>query len=179
MDPHANRPPPSIRLFFALWPDHRVRAALGARAAALPAPARPTLESKLHMTLLFMDRASPAALPLLRAVGEVVAAQASPFDLRLDRAGLWAGGVSHLAPSSPPPELMQLRDALAAAARGIGVAFDDRGFRPHVTLARRATTAPEPGAGVHWHADGFALVESLLGTGRYAVRGRWRCGAGR
>ena len=167
-----------MRLFFALWPDHRVRATLAARAAALAAPARPTPASKLHLTLLFMDHASPSALPLLQAVGEVVARQAVPFDLSLDRSGLWAGGVSHLAPSASPPALLDLRDALADASRGVGVAFDARAFRPHVTLARRATTAPEPDPSIAWHADGLALVESLLGTGRYAVRGQWRFGPG-
>lgn len=166
-----------LRLFFALWPDSARRRELVARQSAWrwPPAARPTPADKLHLTLLFMDGVPSDALPAVAACGDAVAAHWREFALRLDAARVWPGsGIAHLAPTRPPPELLRLRDALAEQARMRELPFDPRAFSPHVTLARRAEGAEPPQVEpIDWPVRGFALVQSLLGQGRYKVLLRW------
>lgn len=170
--------PSTLRLFFALWPDGALRARLGRHQALWPwaPPARPTPENKLHLTLLFMDGVPADQLGAVRELGEAVSREWTDFDLLLDRAAAWRqGGIAHLAPSQIPPELRDLHTTLAAQAAQRGLPFDARPYAPHVTLGRRAGMLTPPGtfAPLHWPVRGFALVQSVLGTGRYDLLGRW------
>ncbi len=171
-------PSSTLRLFFALWPDATRRRDIVAQQSAWrwPPPARPTAPDKLHLTLLFMDGVPSDALPAVAACGDAVAAHWRDFALRLDAARVWPGsGIAHLAPTRPPTELLRLHDALAEQARRREVPFDARAFSPHVTLARRAEGAEPPPQvePIDWPVRGFALVQSLLGQGRYKVLLRW------
>ena len=167
-----------LRLFFALWPQPALRALLAQHAQSwrLAPPAKPTLPDKLHLTLLFMDGVPDARLQDLVHIGAAVAAAARPFALQLDQAAVWPqGGIAHLAPSHAPRELAVLHTALLQAVESAGVPCDKRGFRPHLTLARHATPgqAPQAFAPVVWQAGELSLVQSMLGSGRYAVLDRW------
>lgn len=170
--------PPALRLFFALWPDDGVRAQMRCHQNLWPwvPPARPTPASKLHLTVLFMDGADARRVGELLEVGQRASRNWADFDLLLDRAAVWRhGGIAHLAPSHIPPGLRHLHDALAAQVAQRGMAFDARPYAPHVTLGRRAENliAPTAFTPLHWPVRGFALVHSVLGTGRYDVLGRW------
>ena len=170
--------PATLRLFFALWPDSALRARLGRHQAlwSWAPPARATPEDKLHLTLLFMDGVQADQLGAVREMGEAVSRSWGDFDLLLDRAAVWRhGGIAHLAPSQVPPGLRDLHAALAAQAAQRGLPFDARPYAPHVTLGRRAglLSPPGPFPPLHWPVRGFALVHSVLGTGRYDVLGRW------
>ena len=69
--------------------------------------------------------------------------------------------------------LSRLAGSVTAAARRSGVAFDDRPYRPHLTLARGregadlrpAVVALSGFAGSPWTADALHLVRSRLGAG--------------
>ncbi len=174
--------PPALRLFFALWPHAALRAQLAAHAALwrFAPPARATRSEQLHLTLLFMDRVAPTGLDTLCAIGAAVAARTSRFALTLDAARVWpGGGIAHLAPQQPPPPLLALHRALRDAVSAADLPCDCRAFSAHVTLARRAHPAAAPAAfaPLHWDATRLSLVQSMLGEGRYQVRGSWTLGA--
>lgn len=176
----ANAPggPVPLRLFFALWPGSGQRARIHRHQALWKwdAPARPTPEPKLHLTLLFMEGVAAHRVAELLEVGAAVSRQWVDFDLTLDRAAVWRhGGIAHLAPSQPPPGLLALHAALAAQVAQRGLPFDARPYAPHVTLGRRTEKLTPPGAfaPLHWTVSGFVLAQSVLGTGRYDVLGRW------
>ncbi|OYV34588.1 MAG: 2'-5' RNA ligase [Thiomonas sp. 20-64-5] len=187
--------PPTLRLFFALWPDSAVRARLGRHQALWQwsPPARPTPVNKLHLTLLFMEGVDVQRLAAVRQLGEEVSRGWTDFDLLLDRAAVWRhGGIASLAPSQIPPGLRDLHTALSAQAAQRGLPFDSRPYAPHVTLGRRAEKLIPPDAfllhkdaqdriewpcpprgTIHWPVRRFVLVRSVLGTGRYDLLGSW------
>jgi 2'-5' RNA ligase len=180
----ASTPPPgppaqapkvaTARLFVALWPGPRVRQALVARRDGLPWPAgaAPTPSDKLHLTLHFIGQ-----VPAARVAEIAMALQVpvSPFELRLDLAEGWRGGVAVLRPSVPPPRLLRLHGDLAAALRQLSLPVETRAFRPHVTLARRAGAArpAAPTEPLRWRVAGYALVLSRP-DGRYELLRRYR-----
>jgi 2'-5' RNA ligase len=175
-------PKPALRLFFALWPNKALRTQLAAHAALwrFAPPARASRADQLHLTLLFMDRVPPAAVDALCAIGAAAAASAPRFALTLDAARVWpGGGIAHLAPRQPPPPLLALHAALRDAVAAASLPCDRRAFSAHVTLARRASAAAAPTAfaPLHWNAARLCLVQSMLGEGRYQLRGSWALGA--
>ncbi len=162
------------RLFFALWPDPVLKAAI-AGAARTPARAvsgRRVRDENLHLTVLFLGAvaAEPEAR-LLQAAGSV---RAPAFELVLDRVGsffrarvLWVGA------SQAPAPLGELRRQLEAAAAGAGVKFDAKPLVPHVTCYRdvRRALEPVPVEPLRWPVRSFALV--LSAGGQYHVVSQW------
>jgi 2'-5' RNA ligase len=82
-----------------------------------------------------------------------------------------------LAASETPPALDVLVASLRTAISARKLPFDERPYRPHVTLARHvarfdpiATNEP-----LRWHADSFALVESRTDPSgaRYVPLASW------
>lgn len=173
--------PAPQRLFFALWPGRAMRECI-ARHQGLwqaSAVARATPAPKLHLTVLFMEGVAAGRVSELMAVGDAISPGWTDFDLILDRACVWPrGGIAHLAPSQLPSELLRLRAQLLAQVDRRGLPFDGRAFAPHVTLARRAQASQPPTEfpPLHWRVQGFALVRSVVGTGRYEVLGQWPSG---
>ena len=159
----------TARLFLALWPDEPALDAIVAwqRAFDWPEAARPTAREALHVTLHFLGDVPRTRLPELALAlrGEV-----APFDVALDAATVWHGGIAVLEPARLAPGLLELHARLRETLRTLALRTDDRAYRPHVTLARHAQgarmgAAPTPRPA--WRASGFALVES--GGGRYAT----------
>lgn len=166
----------SARLFLALWPEPAVREALRSRrdAWAWPRGASPVHTDKLHMTLHFLGNQPRARLPELL---DAFTVPFTPFELRLDVAELWHGGIAVLSPQNPPQPLFALHAQLAQALAGLGLQPEARAYRPHVTMARRAAGAGIPPIGevLDWQIDGYALVESRPGNdGGYAVLRTYR-----
>lgn len=163
-----------LRLFFALLPKPALRMRLVQHMALwhFAPPARLVLPDKLHMTVLFMDQVPEARLRDVVALGRRVAAEHSRIKLELDVAAVWRqGGIAHLAPAHVPKELQSLHDGLLDGATVADLPHDHRALRPHITLARRAELMrpPEAFEPVAWAVDQLALVQSMLGTGRYSV----------
>ena len=87
----------------------------------------------------------------------------------------WQGGLTVLCLHAVPPRLRQLHADLAAALKQLSLPVEARLFRPHVTLARRATgcePAP-PAEPLRWRVVGYVLVQSLP-DGRYTVLRSYR-----
>ena len=165
----------SARLFLALWPGAALRRELLARrnawawnrAASLVAP------DDLHITLHFIGSVPRARLPEL--IGGL-AVPFRPFELRLDRAELWAHGIATLLASRVPERLLQLHAALGVALTKLALPTDARALRPHVTLARRAAASVPPAVTepLRWRARAYALVESHpAAMPRYSVLQRY------
>ena len=161
----------SVRLFLALWPDEAIRRQLVERRDAWvwPRSASPVADAKLHLTLNFLGDVDEARLPALVAGFEV---PFTPFEVELGRAVVWHQSIAVLEPLSIPPELLALHAALDERVAALGLPVEERSYKPHVTMARRAghATPPEHVAPLRWKVDGYALVQSKLGaTAEYGI----------
>ena len=158
------------RLFIALWPDARVRAALSARRDAWQWPPGAAIVNadKLHATLHFIGQ---VAAQQVDAVRDAIALPFTPFELTLREPAVWRGGIAVLE-SDAPAALLDLQVRLGLALDALGLPVEQRPYRPHVTLARKARGAVPPGATpVSWPVHDFALVVSA--GGEYAVMQRY------
>lgn len=163
------------RVFFALWPDDATRAAISraTREAVRLSGGRPIAKERLHLTIAFLGELTAAGLDVARGVPPI---PVGPFELTLDAVGVWPGSKSlWLAPSTMPDALGQLEERLWNALVERGFRADDRVYRPHVTLARRARPVECALVPVSFPVRDLALVESFP-DGRnvhYEVLERW------
>jgi 2'-5' RNA ligase len=156
----------TTRLFLALWPDPPERRALAAWRDAWrwPRTASPVRDDKLHVTLHFLGNQPSERVPeFVQGFGVPF----SHFQLAFGQPKLWPHGVAVLEPHTEPDELLQLHARLSEALVGLGLTPEERRFRPHVTLARRAAGAglPDSGPKILWDIRRYALVESRPGNG--------------
>lgn len=158
------------RLFVTLWPDEQVRAGLRAYRNGWQWPRAATAMpgAKLHLTLHFLGSQPLALLPALEDALQV---PFTPFDLAFGQPDVWRHGSAVLEPLAIPQPLLALHGAIGEALRTVGIAPEERAFRPHVTMGRHATGAVPPriGACIDWPVSGFALVASLPDHGGYTV----------
>lgn len=170
------------RVFFALWPEAGLTAALHQQAETLAQTwgGRPSRPESMHLTLAFLGSVPVARLDDLMALGAGI--RASPFNLALDTLGRWPGPrVAWAAPSQVPEALIRLQTALAEGARRLGlppVGAAGQGFRPHVTLVRKVINLPAysaPMSCLSWDCAAFHLVRSRLSStgSHYESLARW------
>ncbi len=166
-----------LRLFFALWPDEAVRAAVAALAqdVVVETGGRAVAPENIHLTLAFLGE-QPARLA---AKIDMRSAEAIPaFQLSFDELGCWRNtGIAWVGASAAPTELSSLEQGIARALAALGLEGDDRPFSPHVTLARRIVRPLRRRliTPLVWSIDSFALMESTpAGAGReYRVVRSW------
>lgn len=172
----AGAPRDRHRVFFALWPDDATRAAISrtTRDAVRASGGRPIAKERLHLTVAFLGELTAAGVATARAVPPIAV---GAFELTLDALGLWPESkVLWLAPSEPSAALAELEARLSDALVERGFRSEDRVYRPHVTLARRARPPAEARVEpVRWAVGELALVESFpVGRGvHYEVLERW------
>jgi 2'-5' RNA ligase len=172
--------PDRHRVFFALWPDEATRSALSraTRAVVQASGGRPVAKIRLHLTVAFLGELTVAGLGVARTVPPI---EVGAFELTLDAIGIWPESrVLWLAPRSLPAELEELEARLWERLAAQGFEAEDRAYRPHVTLARRARPVAADVEPVRWRVDDLALVESFP-DGRsvhYEVLERWPLTAG-
>ncbi|MDR3416647.1 MAG: RNA 2',3'-cyclic phosphodiesterase [Nevskia sp.] len=167
------------RMFFALWPDERIRAEL-ARAAVLIPPGDAARASwvwteRYHLTLAFLGDIEPRqAEAAERAAAEV---HGRPFRLTLDTIGHFEGpNVVWIGPQTLPPELTQLKAELDRELLRYGLPVLSDKFIPHITCLRGVREAPDaPPVRIDWMVSEFVLVRTVVkpGQSRYKVVGRW------
>ena len=118
----------------------------------------------LHLTLAFLGEVAPDRLASVQAALAGITFQ--PFELTIERVGcgraLWWAGV---APSQP---LMTLQRAIARELRASDIDFDQRAYKPHITLAREVIgdVAPWQFAPFGEQVSGFDLMLSQRLDGR-------------
>lgn len=142
----------------------------------LPGAPRWTEPQRWHLTLLFLGAVPREELPALVAGAAPVVAAAPAMQLRLAGAGrfgsprrpavAWAGVDGDVGP------LTGLADGLARSARDLGLAVEERPFRPHLTLGRWPPRRPADGTltdrlagygGPAWPVREVLLLESRPG----------------
>ena len=169
---------PTLRLFFALWPDPATRAAIAevVSAVAKESHGRGVTADNIHLTLAFLGGQPAARVQELCALAAAI--EVAPFRLVLDEIGCFRkAGIAWLGASAAPPELVALHAGLGRVLNGAGIALDARPFAPHLTLARRITRAvqrrlAEP---IDWGVGSFALVssETLPAGAHYRLLDTW------
>jgi 2'-5' RNA ligase len=173
------RKEPSRRLFFALWPSAAGRTALSAWQPPLSelCGGSPMRADTLHATLVFLGEVAEHRLESLQ-----LAAQETDFrrfELKLAAAHYWGHNrIVYAAPETTPQPLAELVRDLELNLRRHRFRFEERPYKPHVTLLRHAKwgDAPLPPVpAVRWQVRNFALVQSLGGEqgARYEVLARF------
>ena len=183
MTPREHFSGPAVRLFFALWPDETVRAALAGWSAALrqACGGRVTRPGNLHLTLAFLGDTDAGRLDELKDAAGTVGPRA--FELVIDQPGYWKHNrIAWAGASAEPAALTEMVGELRGVLKRARFRFDAKPFVSHVTLVRKASPPAELPelAPIVWSATGFALVRSVPGPqgSDYAVAGEWRA-AGR
>lgn len=130
----------------------------------------------LHMTLVFLGRITPEQMACARQVADDIAAD--PFVLELDRTGYWKRPRIHwCAPKRTPEPLSRLVRTLQSGLTACGLQPEDREYRPHVTLARKAESVDNVAldASIIWQPREFVLAGSPPGDKlpRYRILDKW------
>jgi RNA 2',3'-cyclic 3'-phosphodiesterase len=167
--------PRPLRLFTALWPGEALAAEIARWQSAWRWPSQATRvkPERLHMTLHFLG---DVAADRLAELAQCLKVPFDPFALELEAGELWPNGVAVLLAARQPPALTRLHTQLAQAVRRLGLPVEERPYRPHVTLARRAWGASRPTepADLPWKVDsGYVLVHSLPGGAGYEILQRF------
>ncbi len=150
MSPPRSTP---IRLFFALDATSQAKPLVAIQQQLVRDISNPESVSRpspveaenLHLTLLFLGNQPTSQIPQLsqQAARVIEALAIKPFTIQLDRLGLFPKAkVAWIAPSQPPEPLVQLESKLRAALTTMGISVEDRPYRPHVTLLRKAAANP-------------------------------------
>jgi 2'-5' RNA ligase len=163
-------------LFIALWPVDAVRDAIAAWQSQWQWPQKASVvkAERLHITLHFLGEVAPERVRDLRYVLAPIRPQS--FDLHFTRHDMWQHGMAVMRPENSPTQLRGLQGRIGLALAEISIKTEDRAFRPHVTLARRAGGATPPPAApdVTWESrDGFVLVQTLSGGRGYEILERF------
>ena len=137
-----------MRLFVALEvpepPRRDVRRRVDGLRDRLPRARWVDLDENLHLTLLFLGETAEAEVPAFAAGLREAFARCPPLELRLESGGTFPPGrparVAWIGVEAPD-ELLTLQEEITrAAVDTLGFAPEERGYHPHVTLAR----CPDP-----------------------------------
>jgi 2'-5' RNA ligase len=168
-----------VKVFFALWPTAAERGSMAEWQQPLRhlCGGRAMRGENLHNTLVFIGHVEQSRLEALQLAAQEVSAVG--FELCFDGARYWGHNhIVYAAPSHVPLHLVQLVAALEQRLTAHRFKFDQREYKPHVTLLRNAhwTDAPLPMMQpVRWQLKDFALVQSMLKDGQasYQVLARF------
>lgn len=173
-----------VRVFFALWPSDTERSALNEWQMPLKrlASGRVMSGDSLHATLVFIGGINPNRLEALYLAAREVDAES--FTLCLTHAHYWGHNhIVYAAPDQMPVELARLVNTLEASLTRHHFQFDQRTFKPHITLLRHARWTDQPlpqMQPVRWQIEDFALVQSRTepDVANYRVLARFPLRAG-
>lgn len=166
------------RLFFALWPDKKLRAEIQHRIKPFISkhPAKKVPVHNWHITLAFLGNVTEEIKQCAQAKAELVQAQA--FELSLDKPGFFKrAGVVWLGSKECPEALTDLVEQLNQQLAACDYQTDFKIFLPHMTLLRKAYKGfgVEEFEPINWPVNDFVLVESITDQkgAIYQVIDRW------
>jgi 2'-5' RNA ligase len=163
-----------VKVFFALWPTAAERSQLDAWQKPLQhlCGGRAMRGETLHNTLVFIGDVEQSRLEALQLAALEVSAAC--FELSFDGARYWGHNhIVYAAPDHVPQQLAQLVSALEQRLMTHRFKFDQREYKPHVTLLRNAhwTDVPLPEMQpALWRVKDFALVQSVQQRGLASYR---------
>jgi 2'-5' RNA ligase len=129
--------------------------------------------TNLHLTLRFLGDTTAAQRDEVIARLQAVAAQTSPFTLNVEMSGAGVGGFPSLRQprvlwmgiNGDMATLIQLQRQAEEIAQAVGFAPEEKGFSPHLTLARAARDAHRPLLQQVGHALGeYAKMPSSISS---------------
>ncbi|HVC30312.1 MAG TPA: RNA 2',3'-cyclic phosphodiesterase [Steroidobacteraceae bacterium] len=158
---------PARRLFFALWPDERMREALAeaTRETARASGGWPVPAGNLHVTMAFLGSVPQRRLGELAEAARAAAPgpERDALGLSFDHLEYWrAAQLLCVAPAEPSAPAAALAGRLQARLAQSGFAPDLKPFRPHVTVVRKVSRPGRIGKmqPVEWSFTQLALIES-------------------
>ncbi|MGI9205103.1 MAG: RNA 2',3'-cyclic phosphodiesterase [Woeseiaceae bacterium] len=161
------------KLFFALWPSHRQRELL--RDTINPVlsdiEGNPVDRRNWHVTLVFVGDFPEEKIPGLQAAVDVI--NAGEIRLRFDTLTFWQRPkIACMHAKIIPPELSQLVESLQKALLPFGYTPEERVYRPHITVSRRARMFQDVRLArpVELLWTDFELVESIAQRGDIQYR---------
>lgn len=170
--------PSTKRLFLALWPDESVVRKINQHAIKhfSDCQGRTLIKSNWHITLSYFGSSDVKMQACIEKQADKI--KAEPFELLLSTCGFWKKpAVAWLAPSVIPDELRQLAFEVEQKITPCGYKSEDRDYKPHVTLVRKAKQAPSTNEiqAIPWFITKFCLVESRTEAegARYTVLKTW------
>ena len=163
------------RLFFALWPDPETRQKCHQLARLLQNAGKPVDARNLHVTLLFLGAVDEVRQrEMMQAAASLLV---QPMKLRFDRLAYWRKpAVVCLCTEQVDSRIINLVDQLTEIATQQHIVLDQRVYKPHVTLVRKAKKLPDlQFKPIDWVAKSFCLVESVSTPNGvvYRVLERW------
>jgi RNA 2',3'-cyclic 3'-phosphodiesterase len=131
--------------------------------------------ANLHVTLLFLGNIDSHKETAFRQ--EAATIPAPKITLQFDQLTFWKKpSILCLTTPECSKELMALVDNLAIVARKLDIPIDERPFKPHVTLAKKAKELTrlefKP---ISWRSKSFCLVQScsLIHGVEYRIIEQW------
>ena len=154
----------SRRLFLACWPDQTLQELLDSLAQRLQKKhgGRKTARENIHLTLIFLGQVQQHREQQLRK--QLRTLDVKQFDLELDEAGAFTHcRINWVGPRIIPKGLKDLHQALKHISHDLGFHTEERPYKPHVSLLRKAKTKPEQAIEpIPWKVDRYCLIESKL-----------------
>jgi len=149
------------RLFFALWPDDETRKRIDQFNQSIKARGlKKVKRNNLHATLVFLGNIDAETQVLISENVQNIRTQS--FILNFDQLDYWRKPrILCLTASQHDPKLLALAETIRNAAEVCGIKTEERPYKPHITLARKAVGNVEieikP---ITWRVRSFCLVES-------------------
>ncbi len=157
-----------MRLFVAAFPPPPVLADLERVMASLRVRTRVVSPERRHLTLAFLGEVGEDRVPDARDALTAAATGQPTVEVRLEGGGYFGRGRSTTLWAGVRGEVEPLAEAVRDALRRAGLSYDDKPFRPHLTLARpgegssiRDDLVTLSGwVGPSWTVDAIHLVRS-------------------
>ena len=142
-----------MRLFIGLELSDEVRASLAEASEVWKTTARAHFHEpdRYHMTLAFLGDVDRERVPLLENTMRRV--DWRPFAIESGAPGSFASGALYYGVREPCPGLYAAYRAVADALRADGWPYDDKPFRPHITVARQAKACGAPPLLTPWRQE--------------------------
>jgi 2'-5' RNA ligase len=164
------------RLFFALWPDDETRQLINKFNQSIKSEGLKKVNpDNLHVTLVFLGNINAEVEVILRQSIEKISVQ--PFVLHFDQLDFWQKPrILCISTRSYDSQLSILVNAIKKKVELCGIKTEDRPYKPHITLARKARKVIDIAIlPIEWKAESFCLVESCSTSNgvQYQVLQRW------
>ncbi len=142
-----------MRLFVGLELCDEARGALAVASSIWQKSARARFyePDRYHLTLAFLGEVLPERVPLLENTLRRI--RWSPFVIEGGEAGSFPAGALFYGVKTPCPGLFAAQNAVAESLRADGWSFDEKPFRPHITVARQAKSVGDPPPLAPWRQE--------------------------
>lgn len=172
----------SVRLFFAIRPSHEIQKELGtvAKKLAIKSGGRNIKSENIHLTLLFLGETDINKIDTICAAVKNI--QINAFNMTIQKTLFWkTKQIISAQAENYPQELFSLVDAIRNALNTTGLMFDERTYKPHITLVRKAANPiPESlNKPIEWRVKQWLLLQSKQTDQgiKYVALGRWPLGS--